>query len=83
MSDEAEYVAEHLRSAFATDRRLHLQGLDVSVVGETIVVRGAVWSSDQRDAVGEVAHELVPDAAVVNDVEVVPNAEPGTIEDLS
>ncbi len=46
MSDEAEYVAERLRSAFAMDRRLHLQGLDVSVVGETIVVRGAVWSSD-------------------------------------
>ena len=82
MSDEPEYLAEHLRSALATDRRVYEQGLNVAVVGESIVVQGAVATPAQRDAVREVAREHLPRAEIVNDVEVVPNGEPDTVEDL-
>ena len=79
----AEYVAEHLRVVFASDARLHELGLDVTVRGATVVVRGAVATPDQRDAVAAIAHEVLPDATVVNDVEVPPNAGPGAVEDLT
>jgi hypothetical protein len=76
MSGEPEYVAEHLRTGLATDGRLHELGLDVSVIGTTIVVRGAVSSPAQRDAVGAIAAELAPGSEIVNDVEVVPSRRP-------
>jgi BON domain len=76
MSGEPEYVAEHLRTGLATDGRLHELGLDVSVIGATIVVRGAVSSPAQRDAVGAIAAELAPGSEIVNDVEVVPSRRP-------
>jgi osmotically-inducible protein OsmY len=78
----AEYVAEHLRAAFARDARVQELGLDVIVRGETVVVQGAVATPDQRDAVAAVAHEMLPGATVVNDVDVPPNVEPGAVEDL-
>lgn len=78
----AEYRAEHLRAALAADRRVHEQGLDVTVVGSTIVIRGTVATAALRDSVGEVARELIPAADIVNDVEVTPNPEPGAAEEL-
>lgn len=80
MSAEPEYVAEHLRTGLATDSRVHELGLDVSVIGTTVVVRGAVSSAAQRDAVGRIASELAPGAAIVNDVEVVPSRQPDSAE---
>jgi hypothetical protein len=73
---EPEYVAEHLRTGLATDGRLHELGLEVALIGTTIVVRGAVSSPAQRDAVGVIAAELAPGAEIVNDVEVVPSRRP-------
>ncbi|MGH9233673.1 MAG: BON domain-containing protein [Acidimicrobiales bacterium] len=80
MSSEPQYMAEHLRSGLATDSRVHELGLDVSVIGTTVVVRGAVSSVAQRDAVGMIASELAPGAEIVNDVEVVPSRQPDSAE---
>ena len=77
-----EYLAEHLRTAFATDRRVHEQGLEVTIIGKTIVVRGTVSTPGLRDAVDEVARDVVPGADVVNDVDVPPNVEPDGVEEL-
>lgn len=82
-SEPAEYVAEHVRRALTTDRRVHEQGLDVAVIGDIVVVRGTVATASLRDAVGEVVAEQVPGAQVVNDVAVAPDAAPGTAEDLA
>jgi osmotically-inducible protein OsmY len=77
-----DYVAEYLRAAFTTDGRVHEQGLDVTVVGSTIVLRGTVPTPAQRDAITEVAHDLAPQAEIVNDIEVTPNPEPRDAEEL-
>lgn len=79
----AEYVAEHVRRALTTDRRVHEQGLDVAVIGDLVVVRGTVATPALRDAVGEVVAEQVPGAEIVNDVAVAPDAAPGAPEDLA
>jgi osmotically-inducible protein OsmY len=78
----SEYLAEHIRTALATDRRVLELGLEVTVMGDTIVLRGAVSTPAQRDAAGEVARELAPAAEILNDVEVSPNAEPDSAEEI-
>lgn len=78
----SEYLAERIRRALATDCRVHEQGLEVTVSGQTIVLRGAVPTSALRDAAGEVARELAPDAAILNHVEVPPNSEPDSVEEI-
>jgi osmotically-inducible protein OsmY len=75
-----EYLAEHVRTALATDPRVHEQGLDVTVIGHTIVLRGTVPTPARRDAAGEVVHEIAPGADILNDVEVPPNPEPEDAE---
>ncbi len=61
---QAEYRAEHLRAALAADPRVHELGLDVAVLGDTIVLRGTVATEAMRAAVGEVAREFAPDAVI-------------------
>jgi osmotically-inducible protein OsmY len=77
-----EYLAEHIRTALATDPRVHEQGLDVTVIGHTIVLRGTVPTPALRQAAGDVAREMAPGADVLNDVEVPPNAEPDDVEEI-
>lgn len=80
--DASDYLAEAIRRALATDCRVHEQGLDVTVNGPTIVLRGAVPTTALRDAAGEVVRELAPDAEVLNHVEVPPNTEPDGAEEI-
>jgi osmotically-inducible protein OsmY len=77
-----EYLAEHIRTALATDPRVHEQGLDVTVIGHTVVLRGTVTTPTRRRALAEVAHELAPGAEILNDVEVPPNPEPEAPEEI-
>lgn len=80
--EPSEYLAEHIRTALTTDDRVHEQGVEVTVMGETIVLRGTVPTQARRDAVSIVAHELAPAAEIVNDVEVLPNPEPDIAEEI-
>lgn len=81
---DPEYLVEHVRASLATDPRVLQQGLDVSLTGDFVVVRGAVATAVVRDAVAAVVREAVPGLQVVNDVEVTPAREPsdGDVEDL-
>jgi hypothetical protein len=54
----------------------------VNIIGKTIVVRGTVSTLALRDAVDEVARDVVPGVDVVNDVDVAPNVEPDGAEEL-
>jgi hypothetical protein len=77
-----EYLAEHLRTALVTDSRVHEQGLEVTVIGTTIVLRGTVATPALRDAAGDVARELVPGAEILNDIEVPPIPAPDGVEEI-
>jgi osmotically-inducible protein OsmY len=77
-----EYLAQHIRDALATDPRVLELGLEVAVVGRTVVLRGSVATAAQRDAAVEVARELAPGAEILNDVEVPPAPEPCEAEEI-
>jgi hypothetical protein len=82
---DREYLAERVRAALATDGRVLEQGLDVTMTGSLVVVRGAVPTAAVRDAVAAVVREAAPHLRVVNDVEVTPAPEPADddVEDLT
>lgn len=81
-TDSPTYLAQHIRNALATDPRVLEQGLEVTTAGTTIEVRGTVETAAQRHAVEIVVRELAPDFEVLNDVDVPPNAEPDSAEEI-
>lgn len=70
--DSPEYLAERVHQAVTTDPRTNEQGVQVRVTGAEVFLSGAVASAERRDAVAEVAAEVVPDRRIHNDVTVVP-----------
>ena len=84
MSGETDvYVIEHVRQALATDHRTLVQGLKVTVHGDSLVVSGTVSSDARRDAVGAVAAEVASGFRVCNETIVVEPADHHRSEEVS
>lgn len=69
--DSPEYLAERVRQAVTTDARTTEQGVQVRVTDDELFLYGEVGSAERREAVAEVAAEVVPDRRIHNDVTVV------------
>lgn len=80
--DSPEYLAERVRQAVATDVRTTEQGVQVRVTDAELFLSGQVGTPERREAVAEVAAEIVPDRRVHNDVTVVRLGDEHTPERL-
>jgi hypothetical protein len=60
------YRAEELRQALAADPRVAEPELDVTIVGDRVVISGTVNTEDRRDAVALVTQEHCPDLSIDN-----------------
>lgn len=69
--DSPEYLAERVHQAVTTDLRTTEQGVQVRVTETEVFLVGEVASTQRRDAVAEVAAEVVPGRRIHNDVTVV------------
>jgi hypothetical protein len=67
--EPSEYTAEHVHVALA--ERLSELGVQVTISGDKVFLSGDVATGDRRDAVGEVASQMLPDHEVHNHVSVV------------
>jgi osmotically-inducible protein OsmY len=65
------YLVEHVREALAGDERLGELELQVTVVGERIVVSGTVQTEERQRAISDVVSGLLPDRTVVNQTTVL------------
>lgn len=81
--EPAEYVISHIQEALAQDSRTTELGIDVALSGGRAVLTGSVASAAHRDAIGQVATEVVSGYEVVNDVSVVACDEAGGTEELT
>ena len=72
----SDYDAEHLREELARDERVSELGIEVSISGGKAFLSGKVSSAERREAVGEVAREILPHCTVVNEVTVTVLNEP-------
>lgn len=82
VDDSPEYLAERVRQAVATDLRTSEQGVQVRVTDAELFLYGEVGSVERRDAVAEVAAEVVPGRRIHNDVTVVRLGDQHTPERL-
>jgi osmotically-inducible protein OsmY len=81
-TDPPQYVAEHIRTALASDRRVSELGIGVKIVGNRVQLSGAVATPDRRALVAEIVHQLLPDHEVQNDIVVQEIAEANRAERL-
>jgi Icc-related predicted phosphoesterase len=76
-----EYLAAKLRDALAADDRVAQLDIDIRFKGNQVTLGGAVGTDERRDAAAVVARNILPDHAIVNELQVVDLAghmhEPG------
>ncbi|MBB6351391.1 BON domain-containing protein [Nonomuraea muscovyensis] len=77
-----QYVAARIQQALAEDTRTHELGIHVDVRGDQLFLRGQVSGSEQRERLGQVAHEAAPGLRMHNEIKVVVVSEPGEDEHL-
>ena len=80
---QAEYLVAHIQDALATDERTGELELDVRIAGGRVFLAGVVATTERRDAVEQVVHEVAPDLDVVNQLSVTEGQQPGPSEPVS
>jgi hypothetical protein len=78
-----EYLAGWIHERLAEDDRLNEQGLDVRVVGDSVIVSGVVATPERRAAVAGVVAELAPDRTLRNELAVASMEAPTGSETLA
>jgi osmotically-inducible protein OsmY len=82
-SEPAEYVAERLREAIATEPDVYQLGITVNVVGDQVHLSGPASTAAQRQAIVALVERLAPELHVVDDLEVPSLSQPSDVEELS
>jgi len=82
-SEPAEYLAERLREAIATEPDVHELGLSVQIIDTSVVVSGPVSTPSQREAIGRLVQRIAPEYDLVDEVDVPPMSPPEGVERLS
>jgi len=77
-----QYRAAWLRHVLAEDPRTAEMGVRVTVRGDAVLLTGDVAGEQRRAEIEQLVHELVPDAAVLNDLRVTSVDEPHGKEEL-
>jgi hypothetical protein len=77
-----DYAIAHLREALAEDSRTNELDIHIEKDGDTILLRGEVQGRERKEAVGNVAHELFPDAKIENQLRVQEFREPSESEGI-
>jgi osmotically-inducible protein OsmY len=71
-----DYLSEHIRDQLIHDSRVNEQDLSVEVRDGTVTVAGNVSTPHLRETISQVAAELLPDYAIVNQTQVISTSEP-------
>ena len=80
--DEAHLIA-HLRERLAEDPRVNELNIDARFEDRVLVLRGRVSTAERREAVEDLAAELLPDVEIANEVTVVKLADDGRSETVA
>jgi osmotically-inducible protein OsmY len=83
VTERPDYLPEHIREKLIHDPRVAEQDLKVDVKEHRVLVGGNVSTLQLRDAITQVARELLPGYEIVNETTVVPATEPEDEEPVS
>jgi osmotically-inducible protein OsmY len=70
MIEPEDYAIQRVREALATDARVAEMGVQVRLVAGKVFLTGQVPTDERRQAVGDVAAEVLPDYELHNDTVV-------------
>lgn len=83
MTERPDYLPERIREKLIHDPRVAEQDLKVDIREHRLMLAGHISTSQIRDRLTEVAHEMLPDYEIVNETTVVSAAEPDGEEPVS
>jgi osmotically-inducible protein OsmY len=83
VTERPDYLPEHIREKLIHDPRVAEQDLKVDVKEHRVLLGGNVSTIQLRDAITQVARELLPGYEIVNETTVVPATEPEDEEPVS
>jgi osmotically-inducible protein OsmY len=83
VTERPDYLPEHIREKLIHDPRVAEQDLKVDVKEHRVLLGGNVSTLQLRDAITQVARELLPGYEIVNETTVVPATEPEDEEPVS
>jgi hypothetical protein len=71
-----ESTSQRIEQAIANDARTNELGVRIECVDGRVLVRGEVASAERREAVLTVVHEHLPDAEIVDHLQLSDAAQP-------
>ena len=83
MIEPEDYAVQRLRDALAADERVAEMGVQVRLVAGKVFLTGQVATEERRQAVGEVAAEVLPEYEVHNDTVVTVVADAPRVEHIT
>jgi osmotically-inducible protein OsmY len=82
METPDDYLTEDLRDRLIHDPRVYEQDLTIRLDQRKLTVGGNVSTAERRQAITDVARELLPGYEITNETTVVPSSEPEAEERL-
>ena len=79
---DEQYLITAVEEALTQDPRVAELGIEVTLAGDTVVLSGTVATEERRQAVAEVARELIDGRPLRNEVSVADLSEAQTMEQL-
>ena len=83
MIEPEDYAVQRLRDALAADERVAEMGVQVRLVAGKVFLTGQVATEERRQAVGEVAAEVLPEYELHNDTVVTVVADAPRVEHIT
>jgi hypothetical protein len=76
MRNEYEHTNQRVEQAIANDARTNELGVHIESIERRVIVRGEVASEERRDAVLTVVHEHLPEAEIVDQLQLSDDTQP-------
>ena len=84
MNQEYQYLVGKLQEALAVDDRVNALDIRINIAHGRVHLTGEVPTEERRAAVQRIAHEVLPDLEVRNDItvlELVDASKPEALDD--
>ena len=82
MNQEYQYLVGKLQEALAVDDRVNALDIRINIAHGRVHLTGEVPTEERRAAIQRIAHEVLPDLEVRNDITVLELADAGKPEAL-
>lgn len=83
MIEPEDYRIQRLRDALAADDRVAEMGIQVRLVAGKVFLTGQVATEERRQAVGQIAGEVLPEYEIHNDTVVTVVGDQPRVEHIS